>query len=224
MASSVVASRCAATCSASPSPEPSVEPGHAADGHAAEALDQLGVRVGARIGLRRAAVQHDHGDLQSSCPSRLEREQRVVYRAEPRAGDEHERKPEPAGEVGDRPVLAHRHEQPAGAFDDEQVVAARELRDGLEDHVGLRRAGSRAARPRAAPAARRRSMGTRRAVRRSRRQPPAAAWRPPPDRQPGRRSGPASRRRRRGHGVASSRARPHAIAVLPTSVSVAVTK
>ena len=136
MASSVVVSRCAATCSASPSPEPSVEPGHAADGHAAEALDQLGVRVGARIGLRRAAVQHDHGDLQSSCPSRLEREQRVVYRAEPRAGDEHERKPEPAGEVGDRPVLAHRHEQPAGAFDDEQVVAARELPDGLEDHVG----------------------------------------------------------------------------------------
>ena len=137
--------------------------------------------------------------IQSSCPSRLEREQRVVYRAEPRAGDEHERKPEPAGEVGDRPVLAHRHEQPAGAFDDEQVVAARELRRSTRGSRRLRRAGSRAARPRAARAARRRSTGRRRAVRRSRRQPPAAAWRPPPDRQPGRRSGPASRRRRRGH-------------------------
>ena len=70
---------------------------------------------------------------------RLDRQQRVVDRAEARAGDDHERQAEVERVVAHEVAAGERDEQPAGALAD--------------DHVGALRGGARA--PRRAPRARR---------------------------------------------------------------------
>ena len=163
------------------------------------------------------------GDLETPAPHRLEREERVVDGAEPRAGDDEERQPEPAGEIGDRPVLADRNEQPAGALDESTSWRAPRAPRRTRRCPRARATvpSSRAATSGASGAAKEYGQISSGVL--VRRQPHAAAWRRPRDR----RQGAALDRLRDADVETGGREQPGEAAVttvLPTSVSVAVTK
>ena len=79
--------------------------------------------IGARP--RRPRGHHDAGDLEPDGPRRLDREQRVVDRAEAGARGHDQRQAEVAREVAHEVAGRDRHEQPADALADEHVGAAR---------------------------------------------------------------------------------------------------
>src|SRR5438445_3770405 len=91
----------------------------AEDGNACEPLDQPRVVRRALVGC---AVQDDAEGLDPQ-PARGEHGQRGwIDGAETGTGDDEHRQAERSGEVGDRPVLAHRDEEAAGALHDHRLV------------------------------------------------------------------------------------------------------
>ena len=92
--------------------------------HAAEALDRRPVGALDRVGLVRPRRHHHAGHGQPGGARRLDREQRVVDRAEPGACGDHQRQPELDREVADEVARRERDEQAADALADQHVGVA----------------------------------------------------------------------------------------------------
>ena len=189
-------------------------------------LDQLGVRVDAAVRRRAGAVEHDAGRRASPRRRAASTVSNVWFTVpSPARATTTSGQAEAAGEIGDRPALADRHEQAARTLDEQDVVPRRERVDGRGDGVELERAPLEPRRPRAAPAAPRTRTGRSRP---GRPRPPPRACSSIASPSGSSAAAPALHRLRDPDVEAGRRERPRerrsATTVFPTSVSVAVTK
>lgn len=89
---------------------------------------------------------HDADEVEVAAHAGFDAEQRVVDRAERRAGDEQDRQPKPAREIRHRRLLVEGHEESAGALDQHCPMPRLQGRECLVDRFEGERSTFRARR------------------------------------------------------------------------------